>query len=270
MLAIAAIAQNAEHQLRRRRAGAAKVRCNLQVDQTFNVVRARSDIAATDGSGDRLRKAADPDHPGEAVEGSKSGRWIGFKFGEDVILHDDQIVCRRYDKQLMGGLKRQSRAGRIMQGGVGEIHPRTMSREHLGEYGRIGACGRKGNTDQFHSMDAQQSLEIEVAGIIDQNRVARLKHIAANKINRLRAGGREKDLIGTCLNSFIGKLTRKQSAQGEQAAWVAVFGQSRCIVSGKAADRAAHGNGRHPVSWKPTAARFQQVRAAIQRLARHP
>ena len=76
-------------------AGPTEVGRDLKVDQRLDPVGPRRDVAAADGGGQGLGKAADPDHAGQTVEGREARRGFGFEIGEDVVLDDGEVVGRR-------------------------------------------------------------------------------------------------------------------------------------------------------------------------------
>jgi hypothetical protein len=62
-------------------------------------------------------------------------------------------------------------------------------------------------------MGAQQRMEVEVARIVDQHRVTRLEQKAAQKIDGLRAGFRQHDLLGRRLYAVLAHAPREKMAQ---------------------------------------------------------
>ncbi|MNF16499.1 hypothetical protein D3C80_2195400 [compost metagenome] len=61
-------------------------------------------------------------------------------------------------------------------------------------------------------MGAQQSMEIEIAGVVDHDRIAWLNQEAAEQIDRLRPGFRQDDLVGRCLDAVLAETPRQKLA----------------------------------------------------------
>ena len=62
-----------------------------------------------------------------------------------------------------------------------------MRRERLGEGAHVRSGRRVGHADDLRPMRAQQGLEIEIAGIVDQHGVAGPQQEAADQVDRLGA-----------------------------------------------------------------------------------
>ena len=105
MLAVAAVAKRAGDQFGRDRVGSAKARRDLKIDQRFDPVGARRDVAAADRGGQGLGEAADADHTREAGEGCKAWRGFGLEVGKDVVLDDGEVMGGRQVQQSMGRLR---------------------------------------------------------------------------------------------------------------------------------------------------------------------
>ena len=63
-------------------------------------------------------------------------------------------------------------------------------------------------------MRPEQRPEVEVAGVVNQHRLAGSEQEAADQINRLRAGGRQQELFGCRPNALLREPAEQQSAQG--------------------------------------------------------
>lgn len=71
-------------------------------------------------------------------------------------------------------------------------------------------------------MGAQEGLEVEVAGIVHQHRVAGAQQEAADQVDGLRAGRGEEDLIRTDSDPLRRELANEDTAQAQGAARAAV------------------------------------------------
>ena len=89
-------------------------------------------------------------------------------------------------KHPMDGRRRGRHAGRVLQAPAGEVKTRTMFREHAFELVHIGAVGSHRDGDTLRAIGAQERMEIEIAGIVDDHHVVRAEQKAADKIERLR------------------------------------------------------------------------------------
>ncbi len=216
MLAVAAVAHGVEDQFRRDGARPAEVRCDLKIDQRLDPVGTRRYVAAADRGGQGLGEAADPDHAGQAVEGGEARRGFGLEVGEDVVLNDGEVMGRCRVQQAVRGLRGDGRAGRVVERGIGDVEARAMHCQHLGESRGVGSGWRVRNAHELRPMGAQQGLEVEVAGIVHQHRVAGLQQIAADQVDCLRARRGEEDLVRTGIDAFRRKLAGKQPAQGKR------------------------------------------------------
>ena len=71
-----------------------------------------------------------------------------------------------------------------------------MRRQHLSEFFEIRPRGRIGHAHHLSPVGAQQGMEIEIAGIVDHDRIAGFEQEATEKVDRLRSRFRQDDLIG--------------------------------------------------------------------------
>ena len=127
VLAVAAARQNTGDELGRDRARAAETGGDLQIDERFDPVRPRGDVAAAHRGRQRLGEAADPDDAIEAVERGKARRRLRLEIGEDVVLDDGEVVGRRRAQKPVRGLRRERRAGRVVERGVGDVEARSFA-----------------------------------------------------------------------------------------------------------------------------------------------
>ena len=70
------------------------------------------------------------DSPSSAA---RRGDRLGLEIGEDVVLDDGEVVRGRGVQQAVRGLRRDRRAGRIVERGIGDVEARPMRRQRLGE-----------------------------------------------------------------------------------------------------------------------------------------
>jgi hypothetical protein len=116
----------------------------------------------------------------------------------------------------------------------------------------------------------QQGLEVEVAGVVDQHRVAGLEQETADQVDRLGAGRGQQQLLGTDIEAVARTAPGQQLAQAQQASRMAVVGQDGVVGARQAAHRAAQDRAGHPVRRQPAAAGFQRLGSGVQRLPRNP
>ena len=134
----------------------------------------------------------------------------------------------------------------------------------------IRSDGRVGHADDLDLMRAQQRLKVEIAGVVNEYRIARAQQEAADQIDGLRSRIGEQDLVGTCRDPFICEMAREEPAQGRRAARAAVIRQHGIVGTGESADCTANRSVRHPVGGKPPASGLQHLGARVERLPRHP
>ena len=170
----------------------------------------------------------------------------------------------------MGDGKGQAGAGGIVKRRIGQIEPGPMGGERLREPLRIGPARREGHAHQLHPVRAQQGLEVEIAGIVHQHRVAGLQQEAAHQFQRLGAGGGEQHLVGAGLDALPRAVAHQHLAQGQRAAAAAIVRQQRVRRLGKAPQGPPDGVLRHPVGGQPAAAGAHRVRSRIEGLPGDP
>ena len=242
-----------------------------QVRQRLDPVAARGDVPAPDGRRQRLGHAADPDHPVQPVERGVARRGLVLEVGEDVVLDDDQIVRLGELEDPVRGRRRQRRAGRVVDGGVGHVEARTMLGQRPRERREVGSGRGHRHGDDPRPVRAQQRQEVEEAGIVDQHRVARLDQEAADQIERVGPAIGEQDLVGTGLDALLGHPPREQRAKRLRAHRRGISDQRRRAARPRrSAQPFADRVFRHPALGHPTAARRERAGPGGQRLAKHP
>jgi hypothetical protein len=102
------------------------------------------------------------------------------------------------------------------------------------------------HTDDLRPMGPQQGVEIEIAGIVHEHRVAGFDQKAGHKIDRLRARFRQHDLFGGGRDAAVPHAPRQKLAQGRQAEWRAVLGERGAVGAGKRAESSSQDCFRKP------------------------
>ncbi len=80
-----------------------------------------------------------------------------------------------------------------------------MFGEHALELGHVGAIGSHRDGDAVGAIGAQQRMEIEIAGIVDDHGVVWAEEKAADEIERLRAGIGDDNLAGIRQHGALGQ-----------------------------------------------------------------
>ena len=185
----------------------------------------------------------------DAVEpvqfGKKRGR-RGVEVAEDIVF--DQRDAMRFGElqQPVGRGWRHRTAGRVMQSGIGYIEFRSV----------FAGCSRKGfevragmgigHPDQFYTVCQKHGLKVEVAGIIDQNRIARLQQITADQVDGLRAGIGQQYFSARNVDALFTESVSKVLAQGAEPERFAIGGNIAPLVASNRAHRPAD-----RFLWKP-------------------
>ena len=94
--------------------------------------------------------------------------------------------------------------------------------KHGLERGDVGSGGRVGHADDLDPMGAQQCLEVEVTGIVDQHGIAGAQQETTQQVERLGAGAGQQQLVGRRLNAVFGKTGQQQPAQRKRTTRIAV------------------------------------------------
>ena len=165
----------------------------------------------------------------EAVEGGKPWGSGMLEIGEDIVLDDGEPRLFGQFQHPVRRHRRKHRPGRVVDGGIGDVEARLVFAQDRGELLDIRAARRIGNADDMGAMGAQESVEIEVAGIVHQNGVAGLKQKPAQEIERLRARFGQHDLVRRCVDAVLAHPPRDQLAQRRQAERRAVVGKRRTL-----------------------------------------
>ncbi|MCY1337975.1 hypothetical protein D9M69_238200 [compost metagenome] len=269
MAAVAALAQQFVEQFGAERAVAEAGR-QLQVHQLLAPVRPRGDEAAAHRSGQGLGEAADLDHPLQPVEGGQPRRILQLEVGEDVVLDDQQVMGLGELEQAVRHHRREHRAGGVVERRVGDVQARPLAFEDAGQRLDIRPIGCVGHTDYLHAVRAQQGLEVEVAGIVEQHGVARFEEEAADQVDGLGAAVGQHDLLRADRHAVLGQAPRQLFAQRRVAVGAAVFQQARLRLAGDLPQRAADFRVRQPGLRQPATARFEGFFRGLQRLAGYP
>ena len=186
---VAAIVALGEDAMEHRGAGRAVAHADgeLQVDERRDPVPARGDVSATGRSPDRLGGAAHLNHPPEAVEAGEPDRGRLLEVAEGVVLEDEDVMVLGEAQHAVGLRRRQRRAGRVLHARGGQVEPRAMLGHEARERLDVRPVGLHGRRDDFRSAGLQEREEVEVAGVVDDHRVARGEQEAADEVERLRA-----------------------------------------------------------------------------------
>src|SRR3569833_2460586 len=81
----------------------------------------------------------------------------------------------------------------------------------------VRAAPRTRNADQPDAVQLQQTIQVVIAGILDEDRVARLQHVAHQKIERLACAVRNENLRSVRAQTQL-RDTRLQAPPQAQAA----------------------------------------------------
>ena len=145
----------------------------LQIDERRDPVRARGDIAARIAAPTVLVALPTcttrfrPSSPASLVEGSASK---SAKVSSSRMRTSCSSASLRTRWATAGD---ERRPGRILQAGGGQIEARPMFGEELRERGDVGAVGGHRNGVGLRPAGSQERVEVEIAGIVDHDGVAR-------------------------------------------------------------------------------------------------
>ena len=187
MAPISAFRQHPMQNVSPRRA-VAHGRRELEVDELPDPILPRGDIAAAHRGADRLGRAADLHDPAQAIERGEPRRRLGLEVCERVVLEDENVVLLSQPQHPMDGRRGGRHSRRVLQASAGQIETRTMLGEYALELCDVGTVGGHAHGDAPGAIGAQERVEIEVAGIVDDHRVVRTEEKPADEIERLRAG----------------------------------------------------------------------------------
>ena len=210
------------------------------------------------------------DDAAQPVEGRKARRGLVLEVAEDVVLDDRQGELVGELQEPVGHDGRERGAGRIVDRGVGDVEPRPVLGEGLAERCDVRTRGGVGGADDSRAVRPQEGVEVEIAGVVDQHRVAGLEQEPADEVDRLRAGFREDDLIGRSFDAALGQAPGYELAERRQAERGTVVAQVAAAGTRERAKRPPQAVLREPGRRKPSAARPQAAVAGFQRLPRHP
>src|SRR5690606_15541162 len=74
-----------------------------------------------------------------------------------------------------------------------------------------------GDADDLDAVRQKRGLEVEITGIIDQNRISRLQKVAADEIERLRAGIGQQYFSTRNVDPLFAKPMCQMLAHGPEA-----------------------------------------------------
>ena len=155
--------------------------------------------------------AADLDDTAQALECGEPRRRLGLEVRERVVLEDENVVFLGESQHPMDRRRRGRHPRWVLQASAGQIETRAMLGEHTLERGDVGAVERHGHGYAPGAIGAQEGMEIEVAGIVDDHCVVRSEEKTADEVERLRAGIRDDDLVGIRQHGALGETHREQS-----------------------------------------------------------
>lgn len=194
-----------------------------------------------------------------------------LEVGENIVLDDNEVVRFGELEQPVCGCRRQRRTGGVMGTRIGQVKARPVPADCLRECGEIRTGRRHRHAHSLRPMRPQQRQEVEITGIIDQHRVARLEQKATDEIERMRATVGKQYVIGTSLDALFGEPPGQQGAERCRTERRGIAGERTLIVRpGDAPHRLAQGVTREPVVGQPATAGHQRVVPFAQRLAEHP
>src|SRR5476649_1558162 len=178
VLSVGAVFQHAEDEFARK-ASAAERGGNLQIDQSLDPVAPHRDKTAAYGRREALGKAADMDDSLKAVERCKTGSGFVLEVAEDTVFDNREARLVRELQKPMRDDRRERCACRVVQRRVGNVETRPMLRKRLRKQVDIGTCRRIRNADDLGAVSTQQGDKIEIAGVIDEYRIAGFEQQAA-------------------------------------------------------------------------------------------
>ena len=234
-------------------------RRQLEIDKLRDPVLPRGDIAAAHRGADSLGRAADLHDPAQAVERGEPRRRLGLEVCERVVLEDENVVLLGQSQHPMDGRRRGRHPCWVLQASAGEIETRTMFGEHTLKLGDVGAVGGHRDGDALSAIGAQERMEIEIAGIVDDHRVVRTEEKAADKIERLRAGIRHDNLIRIRQHGALGEAHGEQPPQRRIAERLVILAPAFRILARGEAQRPLDAEIEHPGIGQPACARTEEI-----------
>ncbi len=234
-------------------------RGELEIDKLRDPLLPRGDIAATHRGADGLGGAADLHHPAQAVERGEPRRRLGLEIRERVVLENENVVLLCEAQHAMDGRRRGRRPRRVMQAAGGQIEARTMLGEQAFEFRDVGAVEGHGDGEAPGAIGAQERMEIEVAGIVDNHCVVWAEEKAAGEIERLRAGIGDDDLVGIGHDRALGEAHREEPAQRRIAERLVILAPALRILPRGEAQRPLHAEIEHPGIGQPASARTKEI-----------
>ena len=193
-----------------------------------------------------------------------------LEIGEDIVLDDGEAELVGELQHPVSRHRRQRGAGRIVDPGIGDVEPRAVLGERLAEQLDVRAGRRVGHADDPGAVGSQQGLEVEVAGVVDQHRIARLEQQTAQQVYGLRSAFGQHDLIRRGLDAAIGHAPDDELSKRRQPERRSVVRQGRTVGAGERSKRPPQAVDGEPGRRQPPAAGFQDAVAGFERLPRHP
>ena len=138
-----------------------------------------------------------------------------------------------------GLVGRQPGARRIVRPGIAEIKAGAVFPKGGLEPVHVRAVGGVGHTDDAGPVRAQQRQEIEVAGVVDQDGVARFDQETAQQVDGLGPGVGQQDPPGIDREAARGQVPGDLAAQRRQAQGGRIVRQRRVGVARDLAQGAA-------------------------------
>ena len=231
----------------------------LEVDERADPVGARGDVAAARRGADGLGGAPDLDDASEAIESGKPDCGLLLEVAERVVLEDQNVVILGEPQDAMGDRGRERRAGRVLQAGVGQVKARPVFGENPCERFDFRAGRGHRDRDDFRAARLQEREEVEIAGVVDHDRVARAEQEPADEIERLRAGIGHDHLVGIDQHGAFGQANGEKAAQRGVAQRLVVLAPPERVVARGLAQGALDAEIEHPGVGQPAGAGAEEI-----------
>ena len=137
-----------------------------------------------------------------------------------------------------------------------------MLGEHALKPGDVGAVRSHRDGDAPGAIGAQERMEIEIAGIVDDHRVVWTEEKAADKIERLRAGIRHDNLVSMRQHRALGEAHGEQPPQRRIAERLVILAPTLRILARRQAQCSLDPKVEHPGIGQPAGARDRGNRAS--------
>jgi len=130
----------------------------------------------------------------------------------------------------------------------------------------VGARARARNADEIHAMQLQQAVEIVVARVLDEDRVAGLEQVAHQQVHRLARAERDQDLRRLRLDAELLDASLQQFAQCRVAERRRVIDHAGAVGARHVADRLREAVHVAPCLGNEAAAELQRFARMIELL----